>query len=90
MPNVMAIRKLILQVFNLPAPDPGLLPLYIKGEMSHELIGIWGNPGLGDRYVRSEIISSMPAQSPFSAVGEFPVVNPLLNPISIGVSHALS
>ena len=74
----------------VPAPGERYLAQYIRSEIVHELIGIWGNPGIGERYVKSEIVHSMPAKTPISTLGVWPSDNILPDSITMGLSHVLT
>ena len=62
----------------------------IHSEIIHELTGIWGNPGIGERYIKSDIIHSMPAKTPISTLGEWPSGNLLPDSIGVSLEHTLT
>ena len=62
----------------------------VRSEIIHELIGIWGNPGIGERYIKSEIIHSIPAKTPTSTLGEWPSDNIASDTVEVSLEHTLS
>ena len=57
----------------------------IHSETIHELIGIWGNPGLGERYIKSDVIHSMSEKQVWTEVGQWADIRDLSESISVEV-----
>ena len=72
------------------APPAVILPGRIRGEITHEIWPVFGDPGPADRKIRCELSHQISVREYVTISGEVLEVHPLPETITVGLSHVIT